>query len=496
MAAILKEDPLDLSVTNRNVSPGVERIVRHCLEKNPERRFQSASDVAFDLEALSDFSDRPGIRRPAAPKPRLAALAPLSALPGSARRPLDAGARPPTPLLPAAHVPPGPDLQRRFAPDGQSVVFAASWDGTSLRALLAPARQPQWSPLNLPGMDLFAVSRSGELAVRSKLRLGAAVRSDPARPACRCPVVRPESLERRLDADWAPDGRVSPCRTSSTAAGGSSSRSARSCTGPRIESSTVGFSPRGEWIAFRGPPDRRERRWARSWSSIGPDRPGHSPRTGSTSSPSPGRPTETRSGSRPRRPAPAAASGRSTRPAACDRSPRRPARSIILDVSPAGKALVKQHRGVRSSRVSAGRDAARGLHLARFHVSAGPLGRRKDASLPGVGRRRRHEGRRLLEADRRLAARPPGGRVRPLALAGRPVGPGPALHEAAPAGSPSDGCRAAEASARRRDCSCSGGAGFRRQAAAPARDRGDETSFYTLDIAGGKPRRLATSTAA
>ncbi|HTR02571.1 MAG TPA: serine/threonine-protein kinase, partial [Thermoanaerobaculia bacterium] len=51
MAAILKEDPPDLSVTNQNVSPGLERIVRHCLEKNPERRFQSASDIAFDLEA-------------------------------------------------------------------------------------------------------------------------------------------------------------------------------------------------------------------------------------------------------------------------------------------------------------------------------------------------------------------------------------------------------------------------------------------------------------
>src|SRR5262249_56655283 len=53
MAAILKEDPPDLSVTNQNISPGLERIVRHCLEKNPERRFQSASDIAFDLDALS-----------------------------------------------------------------------------------------------------------------------------------------------------------------------------------------------------------------------------------------------------------------------------------------------------------------------------------------------------------------------------------------------------------------------------------------------------------
>src|SRR5262249_22951536 len=56
MSAILREDPPDLSVTNQSISPGLERIVRHCLEKNPEQRFHSASDVAFDLEALSGRS--------------------------------------------------------------------------------------------------------------------------------------------------------------------------------------------------------------------------------------------------------------------------------------------------------------------------------------------------------------------------------------------------------------------------------------------------------
>jgi eukaryotic-like serine/threonine-protein kinase len=56
MSAILKEEPPDLSETNRNVSPALERIVHHCLEKNPEARFHSASDIAFDLEHLSGLS--------------------------------------------------------------------------------------------------------------------------------------------------------------------------------------------------------------------------------------------------------------------------------------------------------------------------------------------------------------------------------------------------------------------------------------------------------
>ncbi len=63
ISAILREDPPDLSVTNQKVSPGLERIVRHCLEKSPERRFQSAGDIAFDLEAISGLPTTSGAAR-------------------------------------------------------------------------------------------------------------------------------------------------------------------------------------------------------------------------------------------------------------------------------------------------------------------------------------------------------------------------------------------------------------------------------------------------
>jgi eukaryotic-like serine/threonine-protein kinase len=56
MSAILKEETPELSETARNVPPGLERIVRHCLEKHPTQRFQSAGDLAFDLEALTEIS--------------------------------------------------------------------------------------------------------------------------------------------------------------------------------------------------------------------------------------------------------------------------------------------------------------------------------------------------------------------------------------------------------------------------------------------------------
>lgn len=55
--AILKEEPTELSAqTNRNISPALERVVWHCLEKSSERRFQSARDVAFALENVSATS--------------------------------------------------------------------------------------------------------------------------------------------------------------------------------------------------------------------------------------------------------------------------------------------------------------------------------------------------------------------------------------------------------------------------------------------------------
>jgi Tol biopolymer transport system component len=53
MTAILKEEPPELSETNAKISLPLEKIVRRCLEKKPEGRFHSASDLAFALEALS-----------------------------------------------------------------------------------------------------------------------------------------------------------------------------------------------------------------------------------------------------------------------------------------------------------------------------------------------------------------------------------------------------------------------------------------------------------
>lgn len=58
MTAILNEDPPGISQVVPNFSPALQRVVHRCLEKNPGQRFQSASDLAFALEAISDISQQ------------------------------------------------------------------------------------------------------------------------------------------------------------------------------------------------------------------------------------------------------------------------------------------------------------------------------------------------------------------------------------------------------------------------------------------------------
>jgi len=71
MLSVLKEDPLDRPITKSNISPDLERVVRRCLEKSPEQRFQSARDLGFELEEIAAISQarRSGVGRELARRP-------------------------------------------------------------------------------------------------------------------------------------------------------------------------------------------------------------------------------------------------------------------------------------------------------------------------------------------------------------------------------------------------------------------------------------------
>ena len=67
MAAIMRDEPPELSESGRNISPALDRIVKHCLEKDRDHRFQSASDIAFNLLEQSSTSGTSGARETAPP---------------------------------------------------------------------------------------------------------------------------------------------------------------------------------------------------------------------------------------------------------------------------------------------------------------------------------------------------------------------------------------------------------------------------------------------
>jgi hypothetical protein len=123
------------------VPPALERVVRRCLEKDPEERFQSARDVAFALEALAGTSGTAAGPAPAGVRPNawrgLAAigLAGLAAIGGylwGHSRPDSTGKRAPVRfvILPPAQAPNIDCI--RVSPDGRSLAFQAWGDRDSI----------------------------------------------------------------------------------------------------------------------------------------------------------------------------------------------------------------------------------------------------------------------------------------------------------------------------------------------------------------------------
>jgi Tol biopolymer transport system component len=230
MSAILKEEPAELSETARHVPPALERMVRHCLEKNPAQRFQSAGDLAFNLESLTESSvlgktsaqsamaettsadkvTTVAQKKEAASRSKVRELTGalvLAALMvglgwwwgrGSGRAPL-AEYQPITFRT-------GSIGNARFTPDG-SIVYSASWDGGENQLYIGRTDDPGARELGVKDAELLSISKSGELAVRLKtvslggyMRVGTLARIPLSGGSPR------EVLDNVQDADWAADG--------------------------------------------------------------------------------------------------------------------------------------------------------------------------------------------------------------------------------------------------------------------------------------------------
>jgi serine/threonine protein kinase len=139
MAAILREDPPELTESNPALPPALERIVGHCLEKNPQERFASARDLAFDLESLSDKSGATTTARTLQPsglrgRRALWAAAWLVSIAAAGATAFVLGKRAnesPQPSYQQLSYGKGNVTRAFFSPDGASIVYSARWNGAT-----------------------------------------------------------------------------------------------------------------------------------------------------------------------------------------------------------------------------------------------------------------------------------------------------------------------------------------------------------------------------
>lgn len=174
--SILKEDPLHLTGTAPVLPPAMEHIVRHCLEKEPAARFQSAHDLAFALEAVGSGATTSSVVPPTPTSqvklpPRrtfarwvVGALA-LAMLLGLGAYLVEHGRRQPLPTYHQLTFRRGTIWSARFASDGHTIVYSATWNGTNLGIFSSLPEGTESRSLGLDGADLLDVSSTGEMAV-------------------------------------------------------------------------------------------------------------------------------------------------------------------------------------------------------------------------------------------------------------------------------------------------------------------------------------------
>jgi len=219
---ILHADPEPLP---GDVPAAVVQVVQRCLHKEPARRFQSASDLAFALEVLRNptgSSVQPSLARGRARRRATWMLA-LLALAGAGlvaallvRRSPEQG-----------HLAPGTQLEAeqvtfrwgtvnaaRFLPDGR-VVYSAAFEGRPEEIFVRPSGSLSSQSLGLPDSRLLAASASGELAVliHPRSAMGYMAPGTVAQVPSVGGIPR-ELAEDSETADWSPRGDLALVRSS------------------------------------------------------------------------------------------------------------------------------------------------------------------------------------------------------------------------------------------------------------------------------------------
>jgi hypothetical protein len=179
LAAIIREEPQSIAGLNPKLPAPLRWVIERCLAKDPRERYASTEDLARDLRSaethLSEISagiapDASLERGPAASRWKNAfgiaawllagaALATLGWRLAAGRSARQSGA----PSFRRVTFQRGNILHARFAPDPQTILYSAAWEGRPTEIFSTRVDSTESRPLGLPKSDLAAVSGSGEL---------------------------------------------------------------------------------------------------------------------------------------------------------------------------------------------------------------------------------------------------------------------------------------------------------------------------------------------
>jgi Tol biopolymer transport system component len=270
MTAILREEPPELSGTSWQAPLALQRILVRCLEKNVERRFQSASDLAFALESLSTTSTAKSVPQPRSRRAWIPWVIAAALLVGTAVwemvRP---EAAPPNPLEKAhfTRLTDFESVEAAISPDGRFVAFISDHDGPfdAWLSQVATGRLvnlTQGTAGPLPG-PLRSIGFSGD---GSEIWLGG---GDVGLRLRLLPLTggRPRNFlgEETANVAWSPDGERIVYHTFTNGdpmfVADRSGANARRIFGdqPGIHNHYPTWSPDGRWIYFvHGTPSTKE----------------------------------------------------------------------------------------------------------------------------------------------------------------------------------------------------------------------------------------------
>ena len=210
MAAIVGAEPPALSSLQPRAPAPLERLIRRCLAKDPENRWQTARDMAAELRWIAE--EQPGNIPAAATtrRPRRAAL--WAGVAGAALTAAVLAAvaasmwpRPGVAEYLPATFRKGAVSSARFTPDGLSFVYSASWEGQPYAAFLGRPGNPDARDLQLQHARIMSISRAGDMAVLFGPQN--ITHTWGVRTLARIPMAggsRRDVLSGVVDADWIP----------------------------------------------------------------------------------------------------------------------------------------------------------------------------------------------------------------------------------------------------------------------------------------------------